>query len=142
MRGCLESAVLFQVASERWLPCLRIQVAQMGTTTNGSMRSSAGCRYSVVISLYSAHTGTTEGSPLPPYTYGISYRPALTLSPFLCAVLLNEALEVVVLFRGPGPLHRRLFHFLPPALARVRTKEGDKAGRNKRNKKKQKTQIS
>ena len=30
----------------------------MGTTSSGSMRSSAGCRYSAGISLYSAHNGT------------------------------------------------------------------------------------
>ena len=34
----------------------------MGTARNGSMRTSARCRYNAGISLYSAHTGTTEGS--------------------------------------------------------------------------------
>ena len=31
-----------------------------GKTNSGSMRSSAGCRYSAVTSLYTAHTGTIE----------------------------------------------------------------------------------
>ena len=34
----------------------------MGTTSSGSKKSSAGCRYSAVVSLYSAHTGT-RGTP-------------------------------------------------------------------------------
>ena len=33
----------------------------MGATSSGIMRSSAGYRYSAVISLYSAHTGAIEG---------------------------------------------------------------------------------
>ena len=44
----------------------------METTSSGSMRSSAGCRYSAGSSLYSAHTGTigeprlydTRGAPV------------------------------------------------------------------------------
>ena len=34
----------------------------MGTTSSGSKKSSAGRRYSAVVSLYSAHTGT-RGTP-------------------------------------------------------------------------------
>ena len=37
----------------------------METASSGSMWSSAGCRYSAGISLYSAHTGTIEAPLLP-----------------------------------------------------------------------------
>ena len=36
----------------------------MGTTSSGSTRSSAGCRYSAGISLYIAHTRAVEGQVL------------------------------------------------------------------------------
>ena len=39
----------------------------MKTTSSGGLRSSAGCRFSAGISLYSAHTGTIEG----PLVYSI-----------------------------------------------------------------------
>ena len=39
-------------------------MAQKGENNSGSVRSSAGCRYSAGTSLYSANTGTIEG-PLP-----------------------------------------------------------------------------
>ena len=44
----------------------------METTISGSVRSSAGCRYSADISFYNAHTGTMEGS-LPPSFRGTDY---------------------------------------------------------------------
>ena len=48
----------------RYSAC-KIALAQMGTASSGSTRSSsAGCRYSAGISLYSAHSGATE-RPLP-----------------------------------------------------------------------------
>ena len=45
----------------RYTYCLRKRSARIGTAISGSMRTSAGCRYSAAISLYSAHTGTIEG---------------------------------------------------------------------------------
>ena len=44
-------------------------LGEYGKTSSGSVRNSAGCRYSSSISLYSAHTGTIEG-PVP-YVHGL-----------------------------------------------------------------------
>ena len=55
----------------------------MAIISSTSTRSSAGCRFSAGICLYSAHTGTTEGPLL--YSIGIErcYWPALDAAPRL-----------------------------------------------------------
>ena len=58
----------------------------MGTTSSVGLRSSAGCRYSAVISLYSAYTGTVEGSLL--YWFYVRRRLAFLAVPMPIMVLL------------------------------------------------------
>ena len=52
-------------------------MARVGETSRGGMRSSAGCRNSAGISLYSAHAGTIEGGTTTAVAIGLRREPDL-----------------------------------------------------------------
>ena len=69
-------------------------MAQMGTTSSGSVRSSAGCRCSAGVYLYSAHTGTIEE----PLLHAVSSRKQRVPSTFF---VLGDFRNVGLLRKAP-----------------------------------------